>query len=237
MKRNWKDVALGMAVAGVIGSVALPASAAAVTKQISATYSGIQIVVDGVKVTPKDANGKTVEPFIFEGTTYLPVRAMGEAVGKQVTWDGASQTVYLGKAPGATQELTDVCPPYDKTGVDVYEGDPKSSFEIMGQKYVKGLKFDDRLRSHALCNLNGQYNSLSFDAGHVDKTGGDGHPKMLYIYADGQVIKELTLDSQGPIQHVDLNVSGVLQLKFEVVGDSSGYGASGKYALFNMILN
>lgn len=233
MKRNVKDIALGMAIAGVIGATVLPASASAVTKQISVTYSNIQLVVDGVKVTPKDANGKTVEPFIYDGTTYLPVRAVGDALGKQVTWDGASQTVYLGQVPGSTQELTDVCPPYQVSHVDVYAGDPKKSFAVMGEKATKGLLYKDFDTSYALCNLNGQYKSLSFDVGHVDGSEAyENTPKTLYVYADGEVVKEVALTADAQTQHIDLNVSGVLQLKLEVTGKKW----HGKYATFNMIL-
>ncbi len=234
MKRNVKDIALGMAIAGVIGATVLPASASAVTKQISVTYSNIQLVVDGVKVTPKDANGKTVEPFIYEGTTYLPVRAVGDALGKQVTWDGASQTVYLGQVPGSTQELTDVCPPYQDHYMKMYSGDPKVSFSVMGQKYTKGLIAQNVDDSYALCNLNGQYKSLSFDVGHMDGTGsGNEGRRKLYVIGDGQVLKEADLSVEAQTQHIDVNVSGVLQLKLEVVKEKYG---SESYALFNMIL-
>ena len=39
---------------------------------IEATYSNIKISVNGEIVTPRDANGNVVEPFIYNGTTYLP---------------------------------------------------------------------------------------------------------------------------------------------------------------------
>ncbi|MCL1974606.1 MAG: MBL fold metallo-hydrolase [Firmicutes bacterium] len=77
----------------------IPAIADAATKQISVTYGGISIVVDGTKITPKDANGKVVEPLIFDGTTYVPARAIAEALGKDVDWEPAAQTVYIGKKP------------------------------------------------------------------------------------------------------------------------------------------
>ena len=64
-------------------------------------YDNIKLVIDGATITPKDANGSTVEPFIYNGTTYLPVRAVGNALGKQVSWDGKTKTVYLGDAPTA----------------------------------------------------------------------------------------------------------------------------------------
>lgn len=43
----------------------------------------------------KDSSGKTVEPFAYKGTTYLPVRAVGEALNKKVDWDGKTQTVII----------------------------------------------------------------------------------------------------------------------------------------------
>ncbi len=69
------------------------------TKQLTANYVGIQLVVDGVSYEPKDANGNVVEPFIVDGTTYLPVRAVAEALGKEVNWDGETKTVYIGAKP------------------------------------------------------------------------------------------------------------------------------------------
>ena len=58
-------------------------------------YRDIKIKLDGTEITPKDANGKTVEPFIIDGTTYLPVRAVGEAMGLDVDWDGETSIVQL----------------------------------------------------------------------------------------------------------------------------------------------
>ena len=79
----------------------IPALADAATKQISVNYGGISIVVDGTKITPTDVAGKVVEPFIYEGTTYVPARAIAEALGKDVEWEPATQTVYIGQKPVA----------------------------------------------------------------------------------------------------------------------------------------
>lgn len=69
------------------------------TQNAAITYRGIVLKLDGKTVTPKDANGNTVEPFILDGTTYLPVRAVASALGQQVGWDAASSSVFLGKQP------------------------------------------------------------------------------------------------------------------------------------------
>ena len=56
------------------------------------------VIVDGEKQTFTDANGTEVYPLVYNGTTYLPVRAIGNLMGKEVGWDGATSTITL-KSP------------------------------------------------------------------------------------------------------------------------------------------
>ena len=85
-------------------------------KTLTAFFDNIRFVVDGELIIPKDDTGNEVEPFIVDGTTYLPVKTVGEAVGKQFTWDGNTSTVYLGAVPGQTQDWLDACSPYQYGG-------------------------------------------------------------------------------------------------------------------------
>jgi len=62
---------------------------------------GITVLVDGKTKTFTDVNGNVVYPITYNGTTYLPVRAVGFAVGKEVNWDGILKTVYIGSKPNA----------------------------------------------------------------------------------------------------------------------------------------
>ena len=75
---------------------------AGIQKNISVQYGGVNIYIDGTKINPKDANGNAVEPIVYNGTTYLPVRAMSNAINKSVEWDEKTQTIYLGVKPGST---------------------------------------------------------------------------------------------------------------------------------------
>lgn len=68
-----------------------------ITRSAELLYNDIKVVIDGKRADLKDANGNTVEPFIVDGTTYLPVRAVANALDKAVSWDGETRTVYLGK--------------------------------------------------------------------------------------------------------------------------------------------
>ncbi len=127
-----KRVTVLVVCCALTGSVAL---AAPVYETIKVTYNNIKIVVDGVEISPKDANGKAVEPFIYNGTTYLPVRAIGDAIGKEVGWDGSTSTVYLGAMPDKSNLLMVACPPYEKSGIE----NILEPFEMMGKTYTNGF--------------------------------------------------------------------------------------------------
>lgn len=89
-------------ITGIVVGVLL-SSGISIAKTTTTLYNvltqGISIVVDGQKINPKDGAGNKVEPFIYNGTTYLPVRAVADAFKKEVSWDKDSYTVYLGKQP------------------------------------------------------------------------------------------------------------------------------------------
>lgn len=57
----------------------------------------LKITVDGAAKTFKDSNAKVIFPFIYNGTTYLPVRAVCDMVHIPVSWDANSKTILLGK--------------------------------------------------------------------------------------------------------------------------------------------
>lgn len=59
------------------------------------TYRDIRVSLDGEVLDLRNAIGEPVEPFMFDGTNYLPVRALAEALGLNVAWDGAEVMVVL----------------------------------------------------------------------------------------------------------------------------------------------
>ena len=64
-------------------------------KTIDAVYRDIQIFVNGEFVVPTDADGNVAEPFIVDGTTYLPVRAISNALGCEVFWDDETSSISI----------------------------------------------------------------------------------------------------------------------------------------------
>ncbi|MBD5097993.1 MAG: hypothetical protein HDT35_00245 [Clostridiales bacterium] len=56
---------------------------------------GITVIYNGKEQEMKTVNGETVYPMLIGGTTYLPIRAVGDMLGLEVGWVQATQTVTL----------------------------------------------------------------------------------------------------------------------------------------------
>ena len=96
--KKMRIFVLGLLI-GAVTLFSIPGMAKNTVDKIEAVYCDIKLVVNGKNVVPKDADGKEVEPFIYNGTTYLPVRAVADALGKEVTWNGDTKTVSIGGEP------------------------------------------------------------------------------------------------------------------------------------------
>lgn len=219
--RKKRSVKKFLAVFGalLVLSAALPVQAALAGKTIE-VFTGVTIYVDGVEMKPTDANGKEVETFIYNGTTYVPLRAVSQSLGKAVNYDSNSKSVYIGAAPGVKQYLLSVCPPYQKSDFNT-----PATISMAGQKYANGCI----VGRFALFNLNGQYNSLSFDVGHID--GDYMYEGTFNIYLDNELAFSLDLEPNMMPTHYDVPLHGALQMKFE------GGGSCGCYGIANIEIN
>lgn len=122
MKRDRiKGFFSGIVVSAITFSLGASAFAA-YQKQATLDYTGIKITLNGSAVTPKDANGNSIEPFAISGTTYLPVRGIASAMGLNVTWDQATQTVALtsgGQTSSEAAGMTSGTVVMDKGGIKI----------------------------------------------------------------------------------------------------------------------
>lgn len=213
MIKNKKIVST-LAIILILSTVVIASSRVA---NIKVVYDNIKIVVDGKEVHfGSDSEGKKIEPFIYNGTTYLPVRAVGEAVGKEVSWDQSSKTVFLGSAAvnnNFTQvnteekDLVNTLNAFNETSrVHVYKSGKNKGIE---------LNLWDDTDSHVNYNLDGKYTNISCLVG-VENASKKGYLKFI---GDGRMLAEYQIESDKMADNVNVDVSGVKNLMIQLNSD------------------
>ena len=218
MKEKLKGIAIGLLMGVLLtGGISYAASR---SETIDVFYDNIKIFIDGEELDPRDGDGEKVEPFIYNGTTYLPVRAVGQAVGKSVDWDGVEKVVYLGAKPGDTENWLDVCGPYLYKECKEYRLTNNEYFTMSGKKYTNGYTmylWNPAGTAEALYNLDGRFNSVSFTVGHIDDT--TRADAKLNVYLDGIIAYTKDLKYDDLAQKVTIPLNGALQMKIELVSE------------------
>lgn len=103
MKKQSLRVPVLCLICGLLlSSVAFAVS----NRTITVSYGDITIYLNGEKKVATDVNGKVVEPLIYEGTTYVPVRAISEWFGKTVTWQGSTNSVLINDSAFSDTEVS-----------------------------------------------------------------------------------------------------------------------------------
>lgn len=210
-------------VAGILIGTVLTAGGAIAKSSfetIQVEYDNIKVYKDNVLCELKDANGTVIEPFIYNGTTYMPVRGTANISGMDVTWEGSTKSVYLwdNMVPNGTY-LMEVCPPYETSG-SVYEfySSEGESFEMAGEKYSNGIKLWNE--STALFNLNSKYSAIECVVGH--ERDSDREQSVSFI-VDGKTVKEINLEAECLPKTVSIPVNYGLQLKIVTSNSNRSY--------------
>lgn len=221
MKKELKGFVAGVLMTSLLmtGSVAW---AAGKTVSAELLYNNIKIYIDNVLTNAKDANGKTIEPFIYNGTTYLPVRGVAQALGVDVQWDGSTNSVYLWDemVPGGTY-LVEAIEAYEKSNrnfVYVAKQTEGKSFSMMGTKYSNGI-YTSWGDGHICYNLNGKYSDMTFTFGHLD--GYSAKDSSVTIVVDGEAVQTVDLAAEEAPRQVTVPLNKGLQLKI-VMSDDVG---------------
>lgn len=84
MKKRYIALAMGLVTAV---SITAAVFAADKIKDIKAQLRpDFTVKIDGVEKVFRNVDGDVVYPLLHDGTTYLPIRAIGEIMGKKVYW-------------------------------------------------------------------------------------------------------------------------------------------------------
>jgi len=94
MKKHMKAAIAIILLIAVMAANGAGVTASASRVSLRVRY-GINIRVNGILFQPVDSRGNPVEPFIYAGTTYVPLRAISDLYGADIDWDGSTRTVIL----------------------------------------------------------------------------------------------------------------------------------------------
>lgn len=101
---------------------------------------GAKLVINGKECIPKDANGNVKDIYVVNGTTYVPVRAVSEALNLPITWSSATNSVFIGK--------------HKNYGLTVENINDPEIFKELGKKF---LEFPDGLLDQGYWYNNERY--------------------------------------------------------------------------------
>lgn len=235
MKKTTKiTMAIALILAVMIPTTTYAASK--YTKQLTVSYGIVQkIVIDGIDKTPTENL-----PFVYEGTTYVPLRYVSESLGKEVEWEGSTGTVYIGKNPEAANYLSDFkLYDYDylyywrrNNNINSSSGGPQLPADFImtlnDVEYAKGITIghESYENTYVVYNLNGEYSKLTgiigLDDRYIKKAGEE---VTVSFYTDNQLAKSLTLKRGNLPQDVVIDLQYCMQLKiimeseYEVITD------------------
>jgi len=196
-KKILKSVSIVLFACVLFGAGAV---AAVNSEEITALLSyNIKVEYNGKAQTFKDANNKTVYPILYEGTTYLPVRAVANLFKVPVDWNGETQTVILGQDKNKAPVLHD----YKSTEFDdlkrVRENktyykyvnitvDDTSKYYYFGGDYQS--LYDGQIKIAKVLDPDGEkinYSNAKFKEGTVELH--ENCNKFTYSYLSGLVKK------------------------------------------------
>lgn len=188
---------------------------------ITVTYDNIKVFVDGNQVQfGKDTKGKQIEPFIYNGTTYLPLRAVGEALGKEVQWDPSTKSAFLGS--GVIDNNTAQVNTEEKDLVNTLNAF-NSTDHVNVYKTGKNKGIELRLWSNTETNINynleGKYTNISCLVG-VEEASKKGSLKFI---GDGRTLAEYPIESDKMADNVNVDVSGVRNLMIQLHSDEETF--------------
>lgn len=164
-----------IACALMVTSAGAGAFAATNLQAIKANLNlGLKFKVNGKNWTPKDQNGQQIYPITYKGTTYLPVRSAGDALGIEVGWEEANQTVWLGEGAKAVEEgrKPESAPKYSRSNPAPINTKATLEYQDVFDEYTAEITVNEVIRG-------AEANSIIANASSTNQTASKGYEYLL----------------------------------------------------------
>ncbi|MBB6733514.1 hypothetical protein [Cohnella zeiphila] len=215
---------LGMTVTGAAGVYA-----GSNLQKITAYLNGdLKFKVNGAAYTPVDAYGNKQLPISYRNSTYLPVRALADALHVPIYYDENSKTILVGSAAPNTNELADIAFSSDQTkailqafaNFDGFETAYAPKQMTAGDSYQKAVTTGDGVNlvfAHMIVNVSPRDYSGGYDSTSVTLSNGitakwytPGDTTMLGFKLDDRIVTVSSPDhtlSKAQIEKVAASVA------------------------------
>lgn len=97
MKNKLQGIVMGLII-GILLTVSF-ANATGTASQIEVYFKDLRFKIDGVEKAPDQKS------FVYNGSTYVPIRFVSEALGAPVRYNEATSTITIGYAYAAAPEM------------------------------------------------------------------------------------------------------------------------------------
>ncbi|KAB8127036.1 copper amine oxidase [Gracilibacillus oryzae] len=219
MKNVGKKAVVGIATATMVLGFATGVGANSLLEKITAYKNhGINFQVDGQDWTPKDPSGNDLTAITYSGSTYLPVRSVGEAFDVGVNWNDSTQTVSLGETD---KDLSIMDLKVVKDHYAVSKTVDSNVTVQNGVNYESGfhIKEINSAEKEFTLGPNGSYQHANFKVFDLGSEKG-----ITVTFKDGDVtLKEVDVTANGKGVDVDINIGGVKEL--EIIFESKTLGS------------
>ncbi|WP_025785687.1 copper amine oxidase N-terminal domain-containing protein [Sporosarcina sp. D27] len=219
---------------------------AATSSKIDVLWNVKAIKFDGVTKTPSN------KPFVYNGSTYVPLRFVGENLNKEVIWDKATQSVLINTKKSVQPKVTYLGDTvkymnYQESHsynsailvynnkIDLQNGyyDIATSKDNLGSVYKHFLVMDlyqtsgDQSNSLVEFPLNFKYNQFSTKLGLKDEYKNDRNTAIVDFLVDGEVIKSVELKAGDFPEDVTIGVKNGKKLGIRLTRSGSEWDYTG----------
>lgn len=233
--------------AGLLTGVILASSITtfAASGRMIEVFDNVKKVVVNKIEKPFDKDNK---PFAYNGTTYVPLRFVADALGEAVSWDGKTGTVYIGETNNKNAHYweKDIKKMniqqrgglnwsywYDTKGETARDNlnNVYSNFLVMGID-CNGLYYN----SYQLMEfpLSGKYKEFNATVAPTNDYLESSAMVDVNIYLDEEKVYSMTVTNGNMPKNININTTGANKIGFEIVQNSNYKGSSSiKIGFFN----
>ncbi|MEK4277641.1 stalk domain-containing protein [Paenibacillus sp. FSL R7-0026] len=235
MKDKLKGLIIGMAIGTVVTSATTYAAGG---KMIEVFYSVNDIKVDHISKMPKG----DLKPFLYNGSTFVPLAFMSDALGQPVKWDAKNKTVLIGEDQEETVLYPgkDIKPINTQSALGIYNTfevvyDGATVTDNIGNEYSNyhTYRFSSNPDNWIYDEyyLNGQYSEFKATAGLFEKFKNSRDTLTLIITLDGKEAYSRDFKAGDPPVEINVNLKNASKMKIQV---SNGEGTEmSALGLFN----